>query len=142
MNTTLIYPMFALFLITFVVFVTMFLRRRQAVRDGKINIRFFKDFNPSFAENSPEDMIRATRHFTNLFEVPVLFYTASLIAMQIQLQTVAIYIFAWTFVAARGAHAFIHLGNNRLYPRMISYALGWTAVGAMWIHIALSASLK
>ena len=107
----LIYPMFALVLLTMVVLVTLFRRRVRAVREGKVAMRYFGIFR---GEVEPEDTAQAARHFSNLFEAPTLFYAGCLAAMVTHDVGVAVQVLAWIYVAARVAHAIIHLGGNRI----------------------------
>ena len=47
----------------------------------------------------------------------------------------AIVALAWAYVAARLAHAYIHLGSNRLRLRIRAYFAGWLVLVAMWIMV-------
>ena len=42
---------------------------------------------------------------------------------------------AWTYVAARLAHAYVHLGSNRLGRRIYAYFASWLAFLALWLHV-------
>jgi hypothetical protein len=131
-----IYPMFAMVLLTAAVLVTLFRSRLRAVREGKVAAGYFKTYRGG-AE--PEDSVKAARHFTNLFEAPVLFYAACLAAMLTQSAGPKLQALAWIYVAARVAHAFIHLGGNKLRPRIAVYFLGWLALLAMWTCLVIAA---
>ena len=135
MNIYLIYPMFVMVLLTVVVMLTMLMSRIAAVRSGKLSVRYFKTYN--FGE-PPEQVIKSGRHFSNLFELPVLFYAGCLAAMILPMNDRWTLAWAWLFVLARLIHAAIHLGSNKLSPRMMSYALGWIAVLALWIDIVVA----
>lgn len=122
-------------ILTMIVAMAMLWSRIQAARAGQIDRRYFKT-----AEGpAPEQVVKTARHFTNLFELPVLYYTACSLALVIGISGTAIHIWAWLFVAARAAHAIIHIGPNKVYPRMISYQLGWVAVFAIWILLVMHA---
>jgi hypothetical protein len=45
--------------------------------------------------------------------------------------------FAWGYVAARVAHAVIHLGSNRVRHRLRAYAASWVFLLALWICVAV-----
>ena len=77
LNPQLFYPMFALFLLTLTALVRMFLTRVQAVKSGRLKINDFKVYTTT----QPDDVIKMSRHFSNLFEVPVLFYVVCLLGM-------------------------------------------------------------
>jgi hypothetical protein len=51
----LIYPMFAMFLLTFAVLVISFRTRVRAVKDGTISFKYFRTFS---GENPPDDILK------------------------------------------------------------------------------------
>jgi hypothetical protein len=132
MTYTLIYPLIAMFLLTFAVMIYMAAGRFSAIKSGAVDPRYFK----TYAGTVPENLLLASRHFTNLFEVPVLFYVGIILAIIINIQGSWIHIWAWLFVAARVAHALIHLGGNKVRARLFAYAIGWFAVTAVWVVVA------
>jgi hypothetical protein len=80
---------------------------------------------------------RAADHFRNLFEVPVLFYAGVVATLALQLRSDLLLGIAWAFVAARVAHALIHLGYNRVTHRFAAYVTSCVAVFAYWAVFAL-----
>ena len=128
----LVYPMFALVLLTATVLVIMFRSRARAVREKKISSAYFRTFQ---GETEPEFIAKPSRHFVNLFEAPTLFYVACLAAMVTQTGGRAALVLAWAYVAARVAHAFIHLGRNRLRHRIPVYGASWAILLAMWVSV-------
>lgn len=130
MNLTLVFPMAAMVLLTFVVALWMLYQRLQAVRGGHIKMDYFKLVRGE--DPPPRSMLQADNHFRNLFEVPVLFYAGCLVAMMIPLFGTLVQIWAWLFVAARILHALMHLGSNRILYRSRAYFLSWFAVLGLW----------
>jgi hypothetical protein len=129
---SLIYPMFAMVLLTATVLVILFRSRVRAVREQKVTTKYFRIYQ---GETEPEESAKPARHFTNLFEAPTLFYAACLTAMVTRQSGVAIVVLAWAYVAARLIHAYIHLGSNRLRPRIRAYFAGWLVLLTMWIAL-------
>lgn len=132
--SSLVYPMAALVLLTFGVAVVLFRARVRAVREGHTPVSYFRVFQGSV---EPESVAKPTRHFANLFETPVLFYTACLAAMIVGARGLTILVLAWAFVAARLIHAFIHLGSNRVRYRLQIFFASWVILIAMWICVVL-----
>src|SRR6476659_2150241 len=64
---------------------------------------------------------RAADNFRNLFELPVLFYLALVVADRIGRVDMASVGLAWLFVALRIAHSAIHVSYNRVMHRFMSY---------------------
>lgn len=135
-NVALFYPMLAMFILTVTVLLRMFVLRVGAIRSGQVSLNYFKIYTE---KNGPEKMIQAERHFANLFEVPVLFYVVCILGMIFSEGTVFVTL-AWVYVAARVVHACIHLGSNKIMWRMRSYMVGWLALAAMWILLAVHLS--
>jgi hypothetical protein len=131
----LIYPMFAMVLLTAVVLIVLFRGRVRAVREGTVTRHYFKIYQEGV---EPPSSAKAARHFSNLFEAPTLFYAACLTAMIAHRSGAAMQVLAWAYVAARVVHAFVHLGQNRLGPRIRTYFFGWVALLAMWTYLAAS----
>lgn len=134
----LIYPMFAMVLITAAVMLAMFRSHVVAVRKG-LPINYFKT-----KESAPPsaDMVKTANHFTNLFEAPVLFYAGCLAAMVVGAQGGVYVFFAWFFVVARVVHAAIHLGPNKVIPRMTAYMSGWIALLGLWFTLMIDIATR
>ncbi len=123
-----LYPLFSMVLITFAVAVYLFRLRVKAVKSGEIRLSQFR-LNSG---DIPDEVAQAARNYTNLFEVPMLFYTAGAIAIALGIQVPAMIITAWIFVLARIAHSWIHLTSNNVIHRMRAYMLGNICVLVIW----------
>jgi hypothetical protein len=130
--TSLIYPMAAMVLLTVVVLVRLFRSRVAAVRGGQIEAAYFRLYQGG---DEPETTRKLSRHFTNLFEAPTLFYVACLAGMLVGASGPVFLSLAWGYVAARTAHAFVHLGGNRLRKRILAYFASWLCLVALWLAL-------
>ena len=128
-------PLFAQVLLTFYVGIVMRLRREKAVKEGT-DWRYFKTFE---GEKPPRDALQADQHFVNLFEVPVLFYTACLTVMILDSLTEFIFALAWMYVLGRVFHAHISLTHNRLLWRSRVFVGSGLVLFSMWILITYQA---
>jgi hypothetical protein len=134
-DLSLIYPMLAMVLLTFGVAVVLFRARVRAVREGHTPITYFRTFQGA---EEPEFLIKSTRHFANLFEVPTLFYAGCLAAMVASQTGPVMVSLAWGYVVARLAHAIIHIGSNRVRRRLSAYFISWVFLLAMWIGLGVT----
>jgi hypothetical protein len=125
--------MFAMVVLTAVVLATLFRSRVGAVRRGLVSADYFRIYQGAV---EPESSAKSARHFTNLFEAPVLFYVVCLAAMITHFTGAAMQVLAWVYVAARTVHAYIHLGGNRLRHRIRAYFFSWFVLFAMWVYLA------
>ena len=124
-----LYPMVAMIALTFAAAVYMLAGRIGAVRQGAIRMSYWRV--QSGAE-PPEAVLKAGRHYSNLFEMPVLFYAACVTALALDLQGGGLLALAWAFVAARVVHTLIHLGYNNVSHRLAAFMLANVALLGMW----------
>ncbi|HET9862889.1 MAG TPA: MAPEG family protein [Steroidobacteraceae bacterium] len=135
----LVYPMLALVLLTFGVAVMLFRARLRAVREGVTPVAYFRVFH---GPQEPEFLAKPTRHYSNLFEVPTLFYAGCLAAMVTGVSGPVAQSLAWGFVAARLGHAWVHLRGNRVRHRLRVFLAGWIFLLALWCHVGISVAAR
>lgn len=128
------YPMFAMAVLTIAVGFYLFCMRVSLSKSGKVDPRAFK-LNQS--KDIPDVLVQAANNFSNLFEVPVLFYIACLTAIVTSQQTITLQALAWLFVISRIFHTYIHLTRNKIIPRLIAFMSGVILVLIMWIVLLL-----
>lgn len=131
----LIYPMFAMVILTTVVLVKLFRSRVRAVKEQKISAAYFRTYQ---GESEPESTIKLSRHFSNVFEAPVLFYVVSLAAMITNHATLPMFTLAWLYVLLRALHAFVHIGGNRIGKRIQVYMASWVVLLLMWVYLTVN----
>ena len=134
----LIYPMFAMVVMTFIVLIQLFRTRTRSVTSGAVKASFYKTFQ---GDAEPEAAQKLTRHFANLFEAPTLYYVACLAGLTMHVTDLAFLIMAWAYVLARLIHAYIHIGKNKIYPRIYAYFSSWIVLLVMWAYLALRAAV-
>ena len=133
-----IWPVFALVLLTFGVWFTLFvqrvahMKRVPATRDdlatGAAARRYFE----------PAEM--PSNNLVNLFEMPVVFYALVpllIIGSPHPGVPAAQVVLAWLFVLLRAAHSFIHIGPKKVPQRFMIYAASCAVLLAMWIGFAI-----
>ncbi len=135
---SLIYPMFAMVLLTFYILIKMFRSRLKSVKDGSVDPKFYKVYQGG---EESETSQKLARHFVHLFETPVLFYVACLAAMQMGITGYLFLALAWVFVLLRIVHAYIHIGKNRLQPRIRAYFASWIVLLLMWAVLVVQVAL-
>ena len=133
-DTWLIYPMFAMVLLTFSTLVRLFRARVALVKEGKIEVSYYRIYQGA-AE--PERSAKLSRHFINQFESPLLFYAACLAAIAVHATSMTLLVLAWLFVVARAIHAYIHTGSNRLRQRIRAYMASWAVLLLLWAALVI-----
>ncbi|MFC3115189.1 MAPEG family protein [Cellvibrio fontiphilus] len=123
-----IYPMFAMVLLTFLVAFRLLFLRLKAVKTGSVRLSQFR-LNTG---DMPDEITQTARNYSNLFEIPVLFYAAGATAIAMGTDSSAMIVAAWIFVLARLAHSLIHLTTNDVINRFRAYTLGNLCVLVIW----------
>lgn len=126
------YPMFAMFILIFVVGIVTARARFGHVRQKKINPKYFLLFQ---GDDIPEEILKTGRNFSNQFEIPVLFFVVCLSYMVMGFDSMVGMVAAWVFIFFRAVHAYIHITSNNLIRRMQTFWLGFICVLVMWIDL-------
>ncbi len=127
-------PALAMVALTIAVTVRMFLERVRQIRGERIPFREIPSGSQMalrFADT------RAADNYRNLFEAPVLFYLALVVAALAGQATPLVLGLAWTYVALRVAHSWIHCTYNRVKHRFYAFASSTLVLLVLWIVLAI-----
>lgn len=125
-----LYPMFAMVALTFLVMFWTLFTRVQALRQGALSMRYFR----LMQGEAPVSVLKASRQFVNLFEVPVLFYVLCLLSLIKPMADNWQMPLAWIFVVCRIVQALIHLSYNNVNHRFAAFAVGNLVLIIMWLR--------
>ncbi len=131
---TILWPIIALVALTFAVQITMYRRRMAEIRAKSVRLKSLATRRE--AATTLEDSAAAD-NYSNLFELPVLFYVLCILLYVIGAVTIVQLVLAWAFVLARVVHSFIHVTHNRVRYRFLSFVVGAFILMAMWLLFAL-----
>lgn len=132
-----IYPMFALVLLTFVIGILLGASRFTSVKNKQVDPRYYKLL---VGDTPPENVIKLGRNFSNLLEVPILFYVLCTVMLVLQLNNVFMLTMAWVFVLTRVVHSFIHVTYNHPLHRFAVFLISNIVLLVMWIYLVTSIS--
>jgi hypothetical protein len=124
-----LYAMFAMILLTCLVAGHLLRLRIKAVKSGEVRLSAFR-LNTG---DIPAPLQQAARNYSNLFEVPMLFYVGCALAVALHLETVAMAAFAWLYVAFRAIHSWIHLTGNNVIRRMQLFMASNICMLLIWV---------
>ena len=128
-NTAIFLPALAMVALTFVVLGVMFSRRVAQMKRDRIHpqkVATSQQAAALYTDVAPAD------NFRNLFEMPVLFYLALVVAAMTGQVTTIVLVLAWTYVGARVVHSAIHCTYNKVMHRFRAYALSVFVLLALW----------
>jgi hypothetical protein len=137
MQTAIFGPFFAMLVLTFLVWIYMYVRRIRFLSASKVSPADLA-IPGMLAKISPPGVANPSDNLKNLFEMPVLFY-ALVLFLYVTNQVDSVYVTAaWVFVAFRIVHSLVHCTFN-VIPLRFSLYLASTL--ALWF-IAGRALLK
>lgn len=126
-------PVFVQIALTFVLLVATGTSRVRALRRREVRIKDIALGQPAW----PERVTQIGRSFQNQLELPVLFYVAVVLAIVTATGGWPMVPLAWAFVAARLAHAAVHVTSNVVTTRFYIYMVSMLVLAAMWGLIAV-----
>ena len=134
-NTDIFDPFIGMLLLTFVVWVVMYVRRIAFMK--KNNIRAQRLATPERgAKILPEEVSYPSNNLKNLFELPVIFY-ALCVYLYVTGQVDELYIMAaWVFFGLRFLHSLIQCTVNVVMARFAAYAFSSIVLWYMVLRIA------
>jgi len=128
-STTIFLPAIAMVLLTILVTFRMFGERVRQVKSEKISFREI----PSSSQMATRFAdTRAADNYKNLFEAPVLFYLALIVAFAADQVTPLTLALAWGYVGLRFVHSWIHCSYNRVRDRLYVFLASNLVLWAMW----------
>jgi len=130
-QATIFLPCFALVIWTMFVMAIMFLSRVRAVKSGTVRMSYFRVLKGDI----PDKLAAIARHFSNLFELPVLFYAVPIIVFVLQKVDTLYLILCWAFLVSRLVHGCIHITYNNVMHRLQAYFAGAFILLAVWIRV-------
>ncbi len=127
-----LYPVFAMFLLVAIVLLRMRRLRFAAVRSGEVSIKYYRAYQDG---DEPEALRVVSRHFVNLFEMPVLFYVGVIMVYITHNVNAWLVGLAWLYVALRYMHSVVHLGSNDVRVRVTVYFASAFVLFVLWASL-------
>ena len=122
-------PLFVLVLMTFVIGIVLASMRTPPLMRGEIRPEEVSLREP----NWPKRSLQVGYSFINQFEMPVLFYVLTILAIITKHADVLFVVMAWIFVLTRLAHAYVHCTSNDLRLRGSFFGIGVLVLALMWL---------
>lgn len=130
-------PLFVQVALTFAVLFALGAVRGRAIREKTVGREAVYD-DTVF----PPQARQAANNFRNQFEVPVLFYVLTALALFTRKADIVFVVLAWVFVLSRVVHAYVHCTSNDIRLRFPAYAVGVVALLLMWVLYAAAILLN
>ena len=122
-------PLFVQVLLTFAVMIGMMTFRTKALQSGETR---FQDIAMR-EQRWPHQAALFANCFGNQFELPVLFYVLTILAMMTKHADLLFVLLAWVFVVFRILQATIHITSNNVQFRGGYYFVAALVLLIMWL---------
>lgn len=136
--TAIVYPMFAMVLLMIIVLLTTATYRIKLLRARKVHPKFYKTFQGQGGEDLPPRFAQLTNNFTNLTQMPTVFFAACCTVLALKLADPLLVNLAWGYVALRALHSLIHTTYNTVTHRFGAFVLSNFVLVIMWVNIVMS----
>lgn len=127
-----LYPMFAMVVLTVAIGCITVTTRFRSVRNGTVRASYYQLMA---GDDVPRFVQQTTRNFNNQFEVPVLFYVVCSLYVSLGINSPLALGLAWGFVICRCVHSYIHLSYNHILHRLTAFWLAILCVLALWVNL-------
>jgi hypothetical protein len=122
-------PLFVEVILTFVLLYSTAFARRSDFVSGEVHPRDIALGQLGWRPRTQQ----IGNAFNNQFQLPVLFYVLTVLAIVTRHADLLFVVMAWIFVLARLAHTYIHVTHNRVMRRGMVYGIGGLVLTLMWI---------
>ena len=126
-------PLFIQVALTFVLLFWTARARTAVIRSGEVKM---KDIALG-QSNWPSRATQIANCYNSQFQIPVLFYVLTILAIVTRHADLLFVVMAWLFVVARLVHAYIHTGTNYVPHRFNAFAAGVIVLLLMWVIFAV-----
>jgi hypothetical protein len=131
-------PFFAMILLTFVVWVVMYIGRIRYSIANRVNAQRLGT-PEKVVQVLPEEIQYPAYNLTNLLELPIIFYALCLYLF-VSGNVDALYVIAaWSYVALRAVHSVIQCTSNIVMRRFTVYMASSVVLWSMVLRAALGA---
>ena len=127
-----IYPFVTMLVLVALMFGAAFAVRIYAVKTGSVSLSHYKLFE---GPEPPSYAVKVCNNLNNLFQVPPIFYVASVLAIVQGIETELAVLSAWGFVGARYAHTLVHVTVNNYLLRSAVFALSLAFLVVLWVEV-------
>ena len=126
-------PLFAQVALTFGLMFWMGFARVGAVKSGQIKMA-----DVALGQsNWPTKVQQVSNNYHSQFQVPVLFYVLSVLAIITRHADTLFVVMEWLFVLTRLVHTYIHTTSNYVRHRFNAFLIGALILLMMWIIFAV-----
>jgi hypothetical protein len=133
LEITILYPIFAMVLLTAIVWFKMYYIRFSEMKKTGITAKDMRSDNRDLSKL----IIESGANFGNLCEAPILFYLVCVLIILLGVKSSLLVVCAWLYVVLRYIHSFIHTTYNKIIHRFLVYFSSTLVLWFMWVILAI-----
>lgn len=126
-------PLFVEVALTFGLLLWLAVLRVTGIRSGVVEASQVSLRQP----NWPKRTLQINNSVSNQFELPMLFYVLTILAIVTHHADILFVVLAWIFVLSRLAHAYVHTTSNNVERRGPLFGLGLMTLLVAWAIFAV-----
>ena len=115
-----------------VMFGVSFACRMWSVKFSAVKLSHYENFEIS---PEPKYVTKTTNNLDNLFQVPLVFVSACILALSLEYTSEPLLYNAWGFVSSRYLHTMVHVTINRVLVRSVVFGVELYFLTAMWVEL-------
>lgn len=119
-STMIFAPVFAHFILVFGLLIKLGMEKSRAVKAGEVDRAKAALDNKAW----PESVVRVSNCIGNQFQLPVIFYTMTMIGFLSGQTGPSVVLLSFLFVISRYVHAYIHVSSNFVPYRFRAFLVG------------------
>ncbi|WP_158745106.1 MAPEG family protein [Acidisphaera sp. L21] len=129
-GTAILWPLMAHVALVMALYVALTVMRQAAVKSGMASFATYE-----FGRDEPPAIARVTRNLANQFELPVLFYVAVILLMQLHAVLWLDVAFGWMFVAGRVIHSGVQTMTSDVSLRGKVFMINFVGTAGLLAHV-------
>ena len=134
-HLAILYPVLAHIILVLGLYIILGLRKSAAIKNKSVDLKEASLNNQAW----PSNVLQISNNIANQFESPILFYAVCFITYLAEASTTIAILLAWSYVAVRYFHSYIHTGSNyvpyRLRAFVVSLLIILVLIVLLVVHI-------
>jgi hypothetical protein len=130
-GTAILWPLMAHVVLVVALYGVLTAMRQAAVKSGVASFATYE-----FGKDEPPAIARVTRNLANQFELPILFYVAVILLMQLHAVQWVDVAFGWLFFGGRVIHSVVQTMTSDVSLRGKVFMINFFGVAGLLAHVA------
>jgi len=132
-EVTILYPVLAHIVLVLGLYILLGLRKSSAVKSKSIDLKKSSLDNRAW----PSSVVQVSNNIASQFELPMLFYALCFITLLTGASNILAISLAWSYVALRYFHSYIHAGSNFVPYRFRAFVVSLLIIIVLLVQVTV-----